>query len=158
MTPSANKRQAWTEWHRDTEKPAKRRTRSQIEHEIQRTFIDWCRVISLKNPLLRLMHAIPNGGQRHPAVAGRLKSEGVLPGVPDLHLPVPVTVWASLYLEVKAPGENPTKHQAERIEELRAVGNVVVVCWSVQELIDTTMAYLNGHIRDVTGNTNQQEK
>jgi len=155
-------RDAWADWYQQrdqvnagpAQKPPEKyqtRTRSELEHEIQKTFIDWVRVVALTNPALRLMHAIPNGGQRHPAVAGKLKSEGVLAGIPDLHLPVPVAPWPSLYIEVKAPGEEPTKHQADRIEELRAVGNVVVVCHGVQQLIDITLAYLRGDIIDDQG-------
>lgn len=38
---------------------------------------------------LRWLHAIPNGGERHGAVAGKMKAEGVKSGIYDLFLPVP---------------------------------------------------------------------
>ncbi len=40
-------------------------------------------------PTLSDMFAIPNGGERHAAVAAKLKAEGVKPGVSDIMLPVP---------------------------------------------------------------------
>lgn len=39
-------------------------------------------------PELSLFHAIPNGGQRDKITAGKLKAEGVKPGVLDTFLPV----------------------------------------------------------------------
>ena len=53
------------------------------EHEEQREFVRWFRQ-TYKGVLI---FAIPNGGSRTPSTAGRLKAEGVLPGVPDLFIP-----------------------------------------------------------------------
>lgn len=157
MKPS--EREQWADWLADREAgrpekpPAKthRRTPSELEHEIQRTFIDWCRIMEGQIPELVLMHAIPNGGWRHPAVGGKLKAEGVLSGIPDLHLPVAREPWKSLYLEVKAPGGSLSRNQVDRIRELRAHHNVVAVCFGVEELITITTSYLKGRVTDVTG-------
>lgn len=153
-------RQQWADWFAErqgapqAEKPPPKyhkRTPAQLEHEIQKTFIDWCALASAQRPELALIYAIPNGGHRHPAVGAKMKAEGVKAGMPDLHLPVPRGAHGSLYIEVKAPGEKPTKHQLDRHAELRSAGNVVVVCDGVQQLIDITLAYLEGRVQDDQG-------
>ena len=53
------------------------------EHEEQREFVQWFR----QTYPATLIFAIPNGGVRSPATAGRLKAEGVVKGVPDLFVP-----------------------------------------------------------------------
>ena len=62
------------------------------EHEEQRELVRWFRQTW---PDVRIF-AIPNGGARSPATAGRLKAEGVSPGVPDLFIPA----WR-LWVEMK---------------------------------------------------------
>ena len=52
-----------------------------LEHQEQKTLIKWC---EYKGHPYNLIFAIPNGGQRHKAVAAKLKAEGVKSGVPDL--------------------------------------------------------------------------
>ena len=47
--------------------------------------------------------AVPNGGHRHVATAGRLKAEGVRAGVPDLTVALARTPFSGLFLELKAP-------------------------------------------------------
>lgn len=56
-----------------------------------------------KFPELKLMFAIPNGGERNKVVATRLKAEGVKSGVPDIFLPVPRHGRAGLFIELKRP-------------------------------------------------------
>lgn len=62
------------------------------EHEEQREFVQWFRQTY---PAVRIF-AIPNGGHRSLSQAGRLKAEGVSPGVPDLFIPA----W-KLWIEMK---------------------------------------------------------
>ena len=47
--------------------------------------------------------AVPNGGHRHVATAGRLKAEGVRAGVPDLTVALARAPFSGLFLELKAP-------------------------------------------------------
>ena len=75
------------------------------EHAHQSALFCWinsegCRVW----PSLQWAHAIPNGGDRNPAVAGRLKAEGVKAGVFDIFVPVARGRWHGLYVEMKKPG------------------------------------------------------
>ena len=67
--------------------------------------------------------AIPNGGARHPAVAYKLKAEGVLRGVPDLYIPE----W-KLWIEMKRiKGGVLSDDQKDWIEYLESVGDHVRV-------------------------------
>lgn len=56
------------------------------EHDIQAEFFTWVeRVGRVEYPPLAYTYAVPNGGARHPAVAVRMKAEGVRPGCLGLH-------------------------------------------------------------------------
>lgn len=84
------------------------------EHDLQCSIIDWANTFANEFPELELLHAIPNGGLRRKATAGKLKAEGVKAGVPDLFLPLPnfSKRLAGLYIELKAPGrENNTSDE-----------------------------------------------
>jgi hypothetical protein len=48
------------------------------EHDHQAAFFTWASY--QRFPGIELLHAIPNGGARHKAVAGKLKAEGVKTG------------------------------------------------------------------------------
>ena len=71
------------------------------EHDEQVALFRWAALNEWHEPRLELLYAIPNGGARHPAVAGKLKAEGVKPGVPDVCLPVAAGGYQGLYLELK---------------------------------------------------------
>ncbi len=59
------------------------------EHVEQVSLMRWAALTKRRRPELALLYAIPNGGDRHKAVAAKLSAEGVKSGVPDLCLPVP---------------------------------------------------------------------
>lgn len=86
-----------------------------VEHDIQVSIIDWAEHKSGEYPELQTLHAIPNGGHRHKAVAGWLRAEGVKAGVPDLFLPLPdwIRQIAGLYMELKAPGREKNTSEAQ---------------------------------------------
>lgn len=71
-----------------------------------------------------LIYAIPNGGKRSITEAKRLKAEGVVPGIPDLHVPA----W-KLRIEMKRQkGGRVSTEQAEVIDYLQTVGDTCLVC------------------------------
>lgn len=74
------------------------------EHQEQSALFRWAAINQARVPEMHWMFAIPNGGHRHPAVAGKLRAEGVKPGVPDICLPVARHGFHGLYIEMKAPG------------------------------------------------------
>ena len=89
------------------------------EHEEQRELVRWFRQTW---PGVRI-HAIPNGGARSKATAGRLKAEGVASGVPDLFVPA----WR-LWIEMKrAKGGSLGPEQKDWIAYLESVGYCVIV-------------------------------
>ena len=93
--------------------------RTPTEHEEQREYVRWFRQTY---PEVRIM-AIPNGGARSQATAGRLKAEGVSPGVPDLFIPA----WG-LWIEMKrAKGGKVSPEQKEWHHYLANCGYRVIV-------------------------------
>jgi len=89
------------------------------EHEEQREVVRWFRQTW---PGV-LIHAIPNGGARSKATAGRLKAEGVVSGVPDLF----VSAWR-LWVEMKrSKGGSLSPEQKDIIKQLESVGYWVIV-------------------------------
>lgn len=113
------------------------------EFEMQTAVVEECDRRALANPLYGLLYAIPNGGQRHPAVAAKLKAEGVRPGIPDLHLPVARHSRHSLYLELKVKPNTVSGNQEQWIRQLRAEGHAVEVIYDdPQAAIDYIEWYL----------------
>lgn len=92
-----------------------------------------CRILSHRYPALSLLHHIPNGEKREGRDGALLQALGVRAGMPDLHLPVPGDGYASLYIEMKTATGRLSKVQEEVHAELRAAGNHVCVCRSVEE-------------------------
>lgn len=101
--------------------------------------------------VLPLIHAIPSGGARDVVTAGRLKAEGVRPGVPDVHLPVARRGYHSLYMEFKKPERQHDRTgglSAAQIQFkvlLESEGNVVVVAYGWRHAIDVLVWYLSGN-------------
>lgn len=100
-------------------------------------------------PLLRLMHAIPNGGDRAPAVAARMKAEGVKAGVSDIFLPVARHGVHGLYVELKRPKSEgkpagiPSAAQLQWIDDVKAQGYGACVCIGWQAARDVLIQYLS---------------
>ena len=110
--------------------------RKRTEHEEQRELVRWFRQTW---PGV-LIFAIPNGGQRSAATAGRLKAEGVVPGVPDLFAPA----WG-LWIEMKrAKGGVVSPEQKRMIKALESVGYCVLVCRGCED----AKAQIEQHIKD----------
>ena len=104
-----------------------------LEHHEQVAFVQWFR---LQHPRV-LIYAIPNGAslagdeKQRAILMGRLKAEGLTPGVPDLHIPA----W-SLYIEMKrVRGGRISPEQREIHAELRASGNTVIVATGSMDAI-----------------------
>ena len=116
--------------------------RKATEHDEQAHLFAWAAMAQGTHPELALLFAIPNGGQRHPAVAAQLKAEGVKPGVPDVFLPVARGKFHGLFIEMKVRPNKPTAEQAQWIEVLRYYGYSAVVCYGAQEAINAIKAYL----------------
>lgn len=100
------------------------------EHDLQVQCVRWFRAEYPES----LIYAIPNGGWRTITTATHLKMEGQLAGVPDLHIPVARHGFNSLYIEMKnGKAGNVSEKQAEMINKLRELGNMVTIVRSLEE-------------------------
>jgi len=101
-----------------------------IEHQHQVALISWARRTRVpdaddvmpKAVIADYLLAIPNGGHRNVMEAVRLKREGVKAGVSDLLLPLQRQGYGGLWLELKAPGNKPTKHQRSWLDIMTVAG------------------------------------
>lgn len=107
------------------------------EHEEQCALMAWAALHEWHEPRMAMLFAIPNGGHRSPATAGRLKAEGVRAGVPDLCLPVvgrarrdlAAELAPCLWIELKrTKGGAVSPEQRAWHERLRKQGHRVEVC------------------------------
>lgn len=110
------------------------------EHQEQALVVAW---FDLQYPQYkRLFWATPNGGDRHPVVAAKLKAEGVRAGVSDLVLAVARNGMHGLFIEMKAIGGRVSVPQKEFIEEVRAQGYGAAVCYGFDEAKRVIREYL----------------
>lgn len=114
------------------------------EHAEQRALMQWAEIEAGRHPELALLFAIPNGGHRIPAVAVRLKAEGVKAGVPDLFLPVARQECHGLWIEMKAKDGRVSPKQGEWMERLEEQGYRVAVAFSAEEAMQILKDYLKG--------------
>jgi len=123
------------------------------EHEEQVALMDWwepyCRTKGVDE---RLLFAIPNGGARHPAVAGKLKAEGVRAGAPDLMLAIPKHYFHGLFIEMKSEGGRVRPGQLEFITLLRQQGYNCAICYSMEEAMRVVMMYLSENPEEMQKN------
>ena len=113
------------------------------EAQEQTALFQWAAYMARKWPELRLMHAIPNGGSRHPVEAARLKAQGVKAGIPDIFLPVARGGYHGLYIEMKRKkGGRISVDQQQMIDALRDQGYRVEVCKGAEEASKTIKEYM----------------
>lgn len=85
--------------------------------------------------------AVPNGGQRHPAVAAKLKAEGCEPGAPDLVItqrPPGLHGIAAIAIEMKRRNGVPSDvrpEQREWLGHLTEQGWRTAVCFGADDAI-----------------------
>lgn len=108
------------------------------EHNLQVACINW---FKMQYPKL-IIYAVANGGNRNIITAKKLKAEGVLAGVPDLHIPINNHDYNSLYIEMKHGRNKPTTKQKEIMRQLEMFGNKCVVCNSFDGFVKEVKEYL----------------
>lgn len=128
---------------------------SGTEHGHQCAVMQWVATGAIKQyPLLWLLHAIPNGGDRSKSVGASMKAEGVKKGVPDLSLPVAKYSrgYFGLYIEMKTPAAFAKKDNGCSVEQvewhrrLREQGYAVAVCAGWQAACWVLALYLDGRL------------
>ena len=115
------------------------------EHRLQAHIVKHADLLARTSlPLLRFLHAIPNGGGRSKAEAGRLKAEGVKPGVSDLSLPVPAGKHVGLYMELKKAGGRVSPEQTAWLLSMSLLGHRAVLVNDPATAIRILTDYLHG--------------
>ena len=152
---------------------------SNTEHAHQRAFFAWLNMARMRGfdfanhwantgrldyptthelPALALAHAIPNGGARDKITAGKLKAEGVKPGVPDVFIPVAARAWSGavdddpfmchgLYIELKRPDRRNharggrTDEQVSFMAQVERGGYAVAVAYSWKDAANAVVDY-----------------
>jgi hypothetical protein len=127
-------------------KPQHARRRSG-EHDEQRALIQWATLNERNIPALRNLFAIPNGGDRHFAVAAKLKAEGVKAGTFDLMLATVVReagviTKPGLFIEMKWGKGKPTPEQMAFKNRMVAEGYACRVCWTWRDAVNVILDYL----------------
>jgi hypothetical protein len=114
------------------------------EHEEQAALIEWADLAVKAHPELEMLAAVPNGGLRHPAVAAKLKKEGVRKGYPDLLLDVARAGFHGLRIEMKAGNNKTSAEQDDWLARLTAQGFCCYVAYSWTIAKDLILNYLRG--------------
>ena len=112
------------------------------EHDQQVALFTWANQNLNRYPVLKWMFAVPNGGHRHPAVAGKLKAEGLKAGVLDILLPAARQGFHGLWLEMKAGKNRPSPEQLLWMDYLRSAGYCVRLCYSAKDAQKAIEEYL----------------
>jgi hypothetical protein len=120
-----------------------------IEDDHQKALMDWAKVARLRGILVAdFLIAIPNGGNRNPKEAARLKAQGVKAGVSDLFLALPANGACGLWIELKAPktattkAGKPSQSQIDWLESMAQVGYAARLCYGWQAAKQTIQEYL----------------
>lgn len=89
-------------------------------------------------------YAIPNGGSRNLIEAIKFKRCGVMPGVPDICVPIPSGSYHGLYLELKrVKGGKVSDNQKYWLEFLREKAYYAEVAAGFDEAKEIILYYLS---------------
>lgn len=123
--------------------PKPRRRRTDSEHREAVALMQMVRAHERDCPELELFYAVPNGGDRRKATAGKMKAEGQRAGVPDYALPVPRHGFHGLYIELKTATGAPSREQRQWLQRLREQGYRAEVCHGWREAWAVLRDYLD---------------
>jgi len=115
---------------------------SPTEAQIQAALFEWAAYNLMNFPELKLLHAIPNGGSRHPAEAANLRRQGVKPGVSDICLPAARRGYHGIYIELKAAKGKLRPAQKLWLAAVSREGFYATVCRGTDEAIALLSWYL----------------
>lgn len=124
-----------------------KKKRKNVESTVQIAYVSILRQLAENYPLdsvivsLADIYSIANGGYRTASEAKRLKDEGVVAGMPDLHLPVSNGAYATLYQEGKTETNTTSAVQVETHRKLRKYNHKVTVFHSLEEALQQVAQY-----------------
>lgn len=116
--------------------------RCRDEHTEQAYLMKWVELNRKRLPGVDRIFAIPNGGKRGKAAAGKLKAEGVRPGVLDLFLPLARGGYFGLFIEMKALDGRLSPEQAIEIGLLTDDRYLALTAYGMQAGIDILEWYM----------------
>jgi len=135
------------------------------EGQIQHTCVHWWRWYignlekdeEWKRMMIHALYAIPNGGNRTAREGMKMKRDGALKGVPDLHLAFPKGKYHGLFVEMKRPAYKsekdwfghserrsagvPSKEQKEYAKWFKELGYYHSYCYGLMQFIDIIAEY-----------------
>lgn len=116
-------------------------------HEQEKVF-SWINANKKKYPELALAHASLNGVKLSPGAAIKAKKQGMVAGVPDIFLPVAMSIeredYYGLFIELKRiKGSKVSPEQKLFMAVLENQGYKCSVCYGADEAIETIKQYLN---------------
>lgn len=124
-----------------------KKPRSDSEHQEQVAFFNLIRTLALLDKryelAVRRTFAIPNGGGRSKREAGRLKAEGVKPGVSDIETSLPADGYHGLFIEMKSLTGSASREQKDWIQESLKLGYLAVVCRGAREAYTVWTSYVD---------------
>jgi|GEM_PF-3522237 len=112
------------------------------EHAQQVAAFEWLKTQYESHPVLRLTHAIPNGGLRATRTAILMRREGVTSGVPDVALRFGRRGYVGMSPEFKVRGKKPTTNQAWWLDALWAENTFTFICYHWTEFRDAVLWYI----------------
>ena len=117
------------------------------EHDIQAEFFRRILILEQEEPILLLLHAIPNqgvGGRQGMIHTKALKREGLRKGFPDICLPVPSAdkTFTGLYLEFKADKGVLSPEQFMYLNMLTDHGAMCAIVRDAKTGVELVMEYI----------------
>lgn len=92
-----------------------------------------------------LIYAVPNGGSRNIVEAAKLKAEGVVSGIPDLHVPE----W-NLWIEMKKQKDWKVSENQNTIKKyLESIGHDVLICKGAMDAYTQIMEWRDKNVERV---------
>lgn len=112
------------------------------EHDMQSEFFYRIRILEKEEPILKLLHAVPN--QAAWKNAKKYTDEGMRKGWPDCAFPVKSACGSfhSLYIEFKTDKGRLTEEQVDYLNLLTENGAMCVVCRDAEIAVELVMEYL----------------
>jgi hypothetical protein len=116
------------------------------EQQEQEIVIAWARSLQPKYPKLARLHCSLNGVFLPPKLANAASRGGMVSGVPDLHLPVPMKVgevmFHGLWIEMKSMTGTLSATQKQWLADLSADGYAAFCCKGAKPAITIIANYM----------------
>lgn len=119
------------------------------EDDLQKNLFTWVKFSKPVYPELAMLYHVPNGGKRNKIVATKLKQQGVIAGIFDLHFDLPANGYHGLRIELKIHPNKMSENQALYNELYKKYG-YFSICYSGKNRydVDNLINIITGWIKD----------